>query len=144
MSVIAQLQTANSPAVVNLGTCWGTPNGQDVSMPSYMATGVLCVAEAILRHWTTSPGELIDDPNYGYNLQDLIGDDLSPADIIRAGQRASAEAQKDERVLRCSATIALSIAGVLTVAASVVTAAGAFQFVASISAVSTNLLLTSP
>src|SRR5271165_4957596 len=138
-------QISNATAsVVNFGTCWGTPNGQDLSSPSYMATGNLCVAEAILRRWTTGPGELVDDPNYGYNLNDLISDDLSPSDLMRAGQRAGAEAQKDERVLKCVATVTLTVAGVLTVGATVVTAKGPFQFVVNVSAVSVNLLLVNP
>jgi hypothetical protein len=129
---------------INLGTCWGTPNGQDLSSPSYMANGNLCVAESILRRWTTSPGELVDDPNYGYNLNNLISDDLSSSDLMRAGQRAGAEAQKDERVLRCIATVTLTVAGVLTVGATVTTAQGPFRFVVTVSAVTVNLLLVNP
>jgi hypothetical protein len=132
------------PAVINLGSCWGTPNGQDLSMPSYMASGTLCVAEAILRRWTTSQGQLIDDPNYGYNITDLIGADLGPRDISYAQQQAAAEALKDERVLAITVTLTLSVAGLLQVVANGVTAAGPFQFVASVSNVTTQLLLVSP
>jgi hypothetical protein len=129
---------------VSLGQCWGTPNGQDVSSPSYWATGTLCVAEAILRRWCTPRGQLIDDPNYGYDLTDLISDDLSPRDIAYAQQQAAAEAQKDERVQSFTCTITLTVAGLLTIVGNGTTAAGPFQMVASISAVSTQLLLVSP
>ena len=57
---------------VDFGTCWGTPNGQDLSMPSYMAKGFQVVAEAVLRRWSTTRGRLVDDPNYGENLVDMI------------------------------------------------------------------------
>lgn len=133
-----------SNAAVNFGTCWGTPLGQDLSMPSYMARGLQCVAEAILRRWTTSPGQLIDDPTYGYNLNDLVSDDLSPADLSYAQQQAAAQAELDERVLSCTVVLALSAIGSLSVNAQVVTAAGPFSLVLEVSAVTGLKLLVSP
>jgi hypothetical protein len=127
---------------VDFGTCWGTPNGQDLSMPSYMASGNLVVAEAVLRRWTTPQGQLIDDPDYGLDLTDSIGDDLSPSDLSQLQQQAAAEAEKDERVLSCQCVITLTVAGVLTVNATILTAAGPFKFVVTISAVTTTLLLS--
>ena len=124
-----------SPAVVNLGTCWGTPNGQDLSSPSYMATGQQCVAEAVLRRWTTTQRQLIDDPDYGYNITDLVSSNLTPSQIAYAQQRAAVEAQKDERVLSATVVMTFSAAGVLSVAATLTTAAGPFQLVLSVSAV---------
>jgi hypothetical protein len=130
--------------VINLGSCWGTPSGQDLSMPAYAATGFRCVAEAVVRRWSTSRGELVDDPNYGFNLTDQIGDDLSPGDIAYAQQQAAAEAQKDERVRRATVTITLSDAGTLSVTAAIGTAAGPFRLVVSVSALTTSLLLVQP
>jgi phage baseplate assembly protein W len=118
---------------VNFGTCWGTPNGQDLSTPSYMASGFLVVAESILRIWSTPQGQLIDDPDYGYDLNDLISDDLSPSQLLQAQQLASAAAQKDERVLGCAVVLTLLVTGTLTVNARVDTAAGPFQMVVSVS-----------
>jgi phage baseplate assembly protein W len=109
-----------------------------------MATGNQCVGEAIARRWGTSPGELIDDPYYGYNLSDLIGQDLSPSDLAYAQQQAAAEAQKDERVLACTVTMTLTTAGLLTVIANVRTASGPFQLVLAVSSVSTTILLITP
>ena len=116
-------------SAINLGTCWGTPSGQDLSMPSYMASGQLCVAEAVLRRWATPAGQLIDDPTYGYSLTDLISDDLSPADLAYAQQQAAAQAQLDERVLQCQVTLTLSATGALSVVAFLETAAGPFKLV---------------
>ena len=113
-------------------------------MPAYMASGNQCVAEAILRRWSTDQGRLIDDPTYGYNLTDLISDDLSPQDLAYAQQQASAQAQLDERVLQCVVGLTLTVAGLLTVAATVTTANGPFRLVVSVSATSTQLLLVSP
>ena len=64
----------------NFGGCWGTPSGLDLSMPSYIASGNQAVVEAILRRWTTTRGQLIDDPNYGFNVYDLVSDDLGTTD----------------------------------------------------------------
>jgi hypothetical protein len=87
---------------------------------------------------------LLDDPNYGRNLTDLIGDDLTPADIAYEQQQLGAEAQKDERVLSCAVTLQLTVAGTIVVNASITTAQGPFTMVASVSAVNVALLLVSP
>lgn len=129
---------------LNFGTCWGTPSGQDVSTPAYWASGFQVVGEAVARRWTTSPGQVIDDPDYGYNLNDLISDDLTPTDISYAQQKATVEALKDERVLTASVTINLSVAGQLTVTAFIGTAAGPFKLVLTISQVNPTILLVSP
>lgn len=130
-------------AAVNFGQCWGSPLGQDLSMPSYMATGNLAIAEAVLRRWTTTQGQLVDDPSYGENVYDLVSDDLSPRDLAYAQQRFAAEAQKDPRVLRCSVVLAL-VAGVLTLTATIVTAAGTFKLVLPASGVTPQILLVQP
>jgi hypothetical protein len=136
--------TTRAPAAINFGTCWGTPNGQDLSMPSYMASGNQAVAEAILRRWTTSAGQLIDDPNYGFNVMDLVSADLGKKDIAYAQQQLAQECEKDERVRSASVVVALTAAGLLTITAKITTALGPFQLVAAVSAVSVKLLLVSP
>jgi len=130
--------------MADLGTCWSTPTGQDLSSPAVMASGNRCVAEAILRRWTTNQGDLIDDPNYGRNLIDLLSRPLSPGQLAYEQQQAAAEAKKDERVKSATVTLSLSIAGVLMIDATLVTANGPFHLVASVSAVSVQLLLVSP
>ena len=129
---------------INLGTCWGTPSGQDVSSPSYMASGQQCVAEAVLRRWSTTRGRLIDDPTYGENLNDCISDDMTPADLAYKQQQCAAQAQLDERVLQCAVTLTLPATGVLSVVAFVTTAAGPFKLVVPVWGVSPAELLVSP
>lgn len=130
------------PAIVNFGTCWSCVS--DLTMPAIMATGFQVVAEAIIRRWSTSQGQLIDDPDYGFNLTDLISDDLGPGQIAQAQQSASAEAQKDERVLACAVKLTLDVAGTLAVVANVTTAQGPFKLVASVSAIGVSDLLVQP
>lgn len=118
-------------------------------MPSTMASGLQCVAEAVLRRWGTSPGQLIDDPNYGRNVFDLVSDDLTPAQVAYEQQQLAAEAQKDERVLRCSVVLSLPASGVLSLTASILTAAGPFRLVLSVAPganppLTVQILLNSP
>ena len=122
-----------SNAAINLGSCWGTPSGQDLSSPAYMASGFQCVGEAIARRWGTSPGQLIDDPNYGYNLTDLVNDDIDASDLPRIQQRAAAEALKDERVLGCIVQMSFPTSGVLTVTAQVTPSLASGRMTCSIS-----------
>jgi hypothetical protein len=130
--------------MADFGTCWGTPLGQDISTPSYMAKGNQCVAEAILRRWTTPRGALIDDPNYGFSVIDLVSDDLSKRDIAYAQQQLAQEAEKDERVRSASVVLSLSVAGLLSLDAAIATANGPFRLVLQVSAVTPLTLLVSP
>ena len=134
----------NPGSSVDFGTCWGTPGGADVSMPSYMASGNQVVAEAILRRWTTSPGQLIDDPNYGRNIYDLVSADFTPRELAYEGQQFGAEAEKDQRVLSCTVKISIDVAGNVRLESAVVTAAGSFPLVVSVNAVTLALLLVQP
>jgi hypothetical protein len=138
------MQMPGSSAASSFGTCWGTPLGQDLSMPSYMASGTQVVVEAILRRWTTTQGQLIDDPTYGQNVYDLVSAALSPRDVAMAQQAFGAEAEKDERVLACAVVITIDVAGNVKLSATVTTAAGPFKLVLSVNAVTLALLLVSP
>jgi hypothetical protein len=133
----------SNTGLTDFGQCWSCID--DLTSPAVMVSGNRAVAEAVLRRWGTSPGELIDDPDYGFNLSDLISDDLGPSDIALAQQQAGAEAEKDQRVLSATVTLTLNNeTGILTVNALIETATGPFTLVASVSAVGTQLLLVSP
>jgi hypothetical protein len=97
-----------------------------------MASGVLCVAEAVADRWSTTNGTLIDDPDYGRNVLDLVSDDLSDADLAYEGAQLAAEAEKDERVSRMLVQITL-VNGTLTVIGNGTTGAGPFRLVGSVS-----------
>lgn len=122
----------------SFGSCWSCVS--DLTMPSVMVTGNRVVAEAIARRWSTPRGGLIDDPNYGFDLSDFLGDDLDPSGLGRIASFAGAEAIKDERVLSCSVTLTLSTAGRMTVNGLVRTATGPFRLVLSVDQVSVSLL----
>ena len=109
-----------------------------------MATGFRVVGEAIARRWTTTQGELIDDPNYGENITDVVGDDLSPTDIQVKQTALANEAQKDERVLDCQVTLTLGVDGTVTCTGVVTTAAGPFTLVLAVGSVTPATLAISP
>lgn len=124
-------------AAINFGTCWGTPNGQDLSSPAYMATGTLAVAEAVARRWGLNRGDDISDPNAGLNVMDLVNDNLTPGDLAYWQQQLAAEAEKDQRVK--SITVSVTFAGgILTIAGQGKTAAGPFSLVLGISTLAAN------
>ena len=129
-------------SAVNFGTCWGTPGGQDLSSPSYMASGFQVVGEAIARRWSTSSGELIDDTDYGYNVTDLVGEAMSVSQIAQLNEALAHEAEKDERVLACSVVVTFA-SGALTVTGQVTTAQGPFKLVLGVSSVSPPTLQVS-
>ena len=126
---------------VDFGSCWSCVS--DLTMPAVMAKGPRCVAEAVVRRWSTTRGRLVDDPNYGTTVTDSISDDLSPRDIARLNQSLAAEAQKDERVLKAVVSVTLT-AGVLIVTGAIHTAQGAFKLVVSASQAGVQLLQVSP
>ncbi len=92
-----------------------------------------------MRRWSTPRGGLVDDPNYGYDLTDAIGDDLNKSDLARMARLAGAEAEKDERVTGCDVTLTL-IGDVMMVSGKVVTAQGPFTLVVAVSQVTVTLL----
>lgn len=95
-----------------------------------MVTGFRVVAEAIARRWLTPRGRLIAYPNYGFDLSQYINADMSDRDIAALRAAASAEAEKEETVDRCTCSAALDrLTGILTLTASVDTTKGPFTLV---------------
>jgi phage baseplate assembly protein W len=91
-------------------------------------TGRRLLLEAVARRLTTTRGTLLDDPNYGFNVQDHLNDDMSQADIAAMQAGAEAECIKDERVQLATVSASLSREGVLTVDVEITDADGPFQF----------------
>jgi len=113
---------------MTLGTDIHTPDLDLDPLFTLVSEGQM-LAEAIARRLFTRRGTLLGDPSYGRDLRALInGDDADPA-TIRA--RVEAEARADERVKTARATVTLAET-VCTVAFSGTSAAGPFQFTATI------------
>jgi phage baseplate assembly protein W len=121
----------------SFGLSWSCVS--NLTMPSIMVTGFRVVAEAVARIWQTPQGDLIDDPNYGYDLTDCVGEDFNVSDLGRVATAAGNAAERDQRVQECNVTLSL-INGVLMVSARITTAQGPFTLVAAVSKVSVTLL----
>lgn len=120
------------------------PNGRTVG-------GTLLVAQDIARRITTPRGMVIDAPDYGIDVHDYLGDDLTAASIPRIKGEVTAEINKDPRVLSVIVTPTLSIVSgtdatprqLLTLDIRGTCAAGPFVLVLSVDEVSVELLRAS-
>jgi len=65
------------------------------------------VAECCLRRLGIDNGSISYDKDAGFNLRDLLNEDLSDSDLRRNEVRAAMECEKDERVR--SATVSMTL-----------------------------------
>lgn len=132
-------QPTNRAGTVNYGT--DLDGVTDLSPTMAEASGLHMLAQALVRRLITPRGTLIDDANYGYDIRDFLGDDLSPADVGRIGSGVDQELIKDERVLSSQTTVTPLSTYVLTISTVVTPSQGpSFQLVAAVSAVTVTLL----
>lgn len=72
-------------------------------------TGATLVAEALYRRLTTRRGTLLSDPNYGLDLEDMLQDDITPAQLATLPGRIRLECAKDPRVLPESIRVEMQV-----------------------------------
>lgn len=90
---------------------------------------VTLVAQRIIRRLTTPRGGLAaigDDPNFGWDIRQLINARLSPSDIQNYQQQIEAECYKEETISAATATISNS-SGNVTISVSLTSASGPFS-----------------
>lgn len=100
LAYVAQL-SATAPAAVPLETDYGS-DLSCVTDIAAMATELSgddprIVAESDARRLQTDRGTLIDNPNYGWNLQDLVQKPLTASDIATIPGQVKGELLKDDR-----------------------------------------------
>ena len=66
------------------------------------------IAQRIFRKLTTPTGRLIDDPNWGIDLNDLLNDDMSKAEADRIRSRIKMEVEEDESVKTADVSLSLT------------------------------------
>lgn len=125
------------------------PNiGADVSCVSgldplfTLVTGRTALGQAIARRLQTPRGTLAwigDTADYGDDVRQHLGDDLTPRLASLIASRVEAEALADERVRAATATVTL-LAGALRVGLQLADAAGPFRLTLSIDAVTVAVL----
>ncbi len=105
-------------------------------------SGPRVIAEAVARRWTSEKGSLFWDPDGGEDVRALLGSRFDPAEAVDLQATLSAEAEKDERVLRCSVLVTWELAARrVRIRAAVTPAEGpSFQFVMPVDAVTSAVL----
>jgi hypothetical protein len=63
------------------------------------------ISEAVFRRWITPRGALPGDADYGLDVRAILNHGMTSAEILAMGAQMQAEAEKDDRVSRCSVTI---------------------------------------
>lgn len=110
---------------------------------------VLCggyrnLGNAIARRLSTPSGALAavgDDPDYGYDLRGLLGEDLTDSEIQALGARIQQEVMKDERVQAAEVNVTYSLANYsLAVEINLETATGPFRLVLGIGEASVDVI----
>ena len=113
----------------------------DIASDGRVVTGFTVVGQAVARRWSTPRGRLISYPNYGFDLTQYVNADMSARDIAALRSAAAAEAEKDERVEKCTVSATLdSVTGILTIDARLDTAQGPFDLVVAVSSVTLDVL----
>jgi hypothetical protein len=128
--------------IPNFGTDLSCTSDLDPQM--VLTSGLNLLSQAIYRRLTTPRGCVIDDPNYGFDLQLLLNDEHTPADVGPMTQQIQSECLKDERVLQCTAQLVLATSGVLTITLLLTSALGPFKLVLAVSAVTVAILQAPP
>lgn len=107
-----------------------------------LITGERVVAESIARRWTTPPGSLEGEEDYGYDVRLHLNQALSPRDLFRIQSVLTQEAEKEERVEGVDVTVDHNFSsGTLKVVGAIQTNdVGTFDLVLAIDKVSATLL----
>jgi hypothetical protein len=77
----------------------------DLDVRGTPISDVRTVVECCLRRLMTPNGSLPYDTDFGYDLRDLLHEDLTEADLRRHETRVALELEKDERVLSAEASM---------------------------------------
>lgn len=75
-----------------------------------LASGLANLGNALLRRWTTPPGGLFYDDDYGFDLFGLLNQNLDAPAIAAAQGDMSSQAEKDERIDTCAVAMQLDAA----------------------------------
>lgn len=95
-----------------------------------LVSGFTNLGYALARRLNAVLGSLFYDLGYGFDLNDLVNQDLLPTDIARLSQAIAGQLLLDERVQTCRAAIGLEFpSSTLTITVSGTTAVGAAPFV---------------
>lgn len=130
---------------MSLGTDINTPilDGEVTLDPMFtLVSGRVALAQAIARRLTTAHGTLAwinDDPEYGHDVREYLGEDVGPRAEFVIASRVQAECLKDERVRAAQVTATLT-SGRLNLAVRLTDADGPFRLTLAVTGVTVELL----
>jgi phage baseplate assembly protein W len=101
------------------------------------------LGEAVARRLTTPPDTLPDDPEYGFDVRQLLEADLDETDLAQARAQIALQAEADERVQVAAEVTVTLLNERLTVRVRLLSAASPFTLVLTADRLTTsvNLLL---
>lgn len=111
----------------------------DISPVWRLVGGILAVAQAVYRRLTTKRGSLLEAPNYGYDLRELLSRGMTEEDISGLPGDIRMECLKEERVDECVVSVEL-IEETLNIVVHCETGIGPFDMTMSISEASVRLV----
>lgn len=117
-----------------------TPDAADLDPLGTLVTGARALGQALARRLVTPRGGLLDDPSYGYDLRQLVGDVLDPLALETVRAEVLDQLRADERVDDASVTVTQPTRTSVRVEALVSAAAGPFRLVIAVSAVTSEIL----
>jgi phage baseplate assembly protein W len=82
------------------------PDGLPGLSPTFdLVSGRDLLIQSILHRYQTPRGSLVDDPNYGFDVQAWLNESLTNTRLYALQSGLAAEALKDERVLSAAASV---------------------------------------
>jgi hypothetical protein len=107
-----------------------------------LVSGFTNLGCAIARRLSAVLGSLFSDLGYGFDLNDLVNQDLLPTDVARFSQAIAGQCLLDERVQTCRAALSFdNPSSTLTIAVSGTIPTGrAFQFILSANGITVALI----
>jgi hypothetical protein len=113
----------------------------DLDPMGAMVTGLTTLSQALIRRITTPRGRLLYDPNYGYDIQSELNDDVTQLQVGQIGLNMDQEFLKDQRVFASKTTVVLSALGELDTNSQIQSAVGPFSLVLNVSQVGVSVVL---
>lgn len=113
----------------------------DVDELGRTVTGPEGVGQALYRRFKTRRGGLLDDEDYGFDLQELLSKGMTREQLAAIPGQIRAECLKDERIESATVTTRLLAPETLEVTIRAVTGLGPFSLVLSASAAAIALVL---
>ena len=112
----------------------------DLDAMGAQSSGLTALSDALVRRITTPRGRLLTDPNYGYDIQGELNDDVTTQQVGQIASNMDQEFLKDQRVFASSTTVALNADGSLDTSSSIQSALGPFSLVLAVSNVTVAII----